>query len=175
MLSRSFYARDSEIVARELLGKILVRKIGNKIFKSKIVETEAYYGTEDPASRACKGGDLRKVMKNRAGTMLVYGIHNNWLINFITGKKGIAEAVLLRALEPLNFSERCKGPGLLCKALKINKDFHKKDICKCKELWVENIKNKEKFEIKSSHRIGVSSDLSKKLRFFIKENEFISR
>lgn len=173
MLSQKFYSRDAEKVAKALLGKVLVRKIGNKLLKSKIVETEAYYGNKDPASRACKNGDLRKVMENEAGTILVYGVHNNWLINFVTGKKGKAEAVLLRALEPLNFKERCNGPGLLCKALKIDKNFHNK--CINDNLWIENPKFKDNFKIISSNRIGVSKDLSRKLRFFIKENKFVSR
>jgi DNA-3-methyladenine glycosylase len=173
MISRTFFNRDPEIVARALLGKILVRKIGNKTLKAKIVETEAYYDHKDPASRACGRGDLRDTMAMNAGTILVYGVHNNWLINFVTGSEGNAQAVLLRALEPLNFSERCSGPGLLTKALKISKELHKKDACDCSELWLEN--SNDKFEISSSHRIGVKKDLPRKLRFFVQGNEFVSR
>lgn len=172
-LSRKFYARDSEIVAKELLGKILVRKNRNKLLKARIVETEAYYGSKDPASRACKNGDIRKVMESEAGTILVYGVHNNWLINFITGNQGKAEAVLLRALEPLNFRGRCKGPGLLCKALKIDKSFYNTNMQD--DLWIENSKIGDNFKIMSSKRIGVSKDLPLKLRFFIKENKFVSK
>ncbi|MFA5026740.1 MAG: DNA-3-methyladenine glycosylase [Candidatus Methylomirabilota bacterium] len=173
MLQRDFFNRDPEIVAKALLGKTLVRKIGNKTLKAKIVETEAYYDDSDPASRACKGGDLRETMSMDAGTILVYGVHNNWLINFVTGKEGSAQAVLLRALEPLNFSERCNGPGLLTKALKIGKELHKKDVCECNELWLED--SGEKIEIASSHRIGVKKDLAKNLRFFAKGNKCTSR
>ena len=60
--------------------------------KAKIVETEAYYDEKDPASRACQNGDLRETMLMEAGTILVYGVHNSWLINFVTGKKGEAAA-----------------------------------------------------------------------------------
>ena len=224
-LNKEFFSRDAEIVARELLGKILVRKIkdaNNKILKAKIIETEAYYGSEDPASRACQNGDLRETMLSEAGTILVYGVHNNWLINFVTNEKGRAEAVLLRALEPLNFSERCNGPGLLTKAMKIDKSFHNKNIIDNNELWLEENENdkdeknnkktvnnkiqyKEKnkkykkplikhienksntefkensnfksknIEIVEAFRIGVKKDLPQKLRFYIKDNKYVSR
>ena len=108
-MDRNFFVRDAEIVARELLGKVLVRKFDDQILKARIVETEAYYDEKDPASRACQNGDLRETMLMKAGTLLVYGVHNNWLINFVTGEKGKAEAVLLRAVEPLNFKSPMKG------------------------------------------------------------------
>jgi len=161
-IGRDFFRRKAEIVARELLGKILVR---NKL-KAKIIETEAYYDENDPASRACQNGDLKKTMEMESGTILVYGVHNNWLMNLVTGEKGKAEAVLLRAIEPLNFSAKTTGPGLLTRALKINKSFHKKNIHECKDLWIEE--NEECFEIKESKRIGVRRDLDKNLRFYIK-------
>jgi len=175
MIAEKFFLRDAEIVAKEILGKILVRKLKNKKLKAKIVETEAYYDKKDPASRACKKGDLRETMKSEAGTILVYGVHNNWLINFVTGKKGKAQAVLLRAIEPLNFKARTSGPGLLTKALIIKKDFHKKNIYDCQNIWLENQKNKEKIEIIKAFRIGVKKDLPKKLRFYIKNNRFVSK
>jgi len=137
-LNKSFFERKAEIVAKELLGKILVRKFKSRKLKARIVETEAYYDENDPASRACRGGNLRKVMESQAGKILVYGVHNNWLINFVTGNEGKAEAVLVRALEPLNFQTRTNGPGLLTKALNIDKSFHDKDIFSCKELWLED-------------------------------------
>ena len=127
-MNKNFFERSLEIVARELLGKVIVRKIGNRELISKIVETEAYFDEKDPASRACKKGDLRETMKMKAGTVLVYGVHNNWLLNFVSGYEGEAAAVLIRALEPLNFELNCSGPGLLTKALKIGKEFHKRNI-----------------------------------------------
>lgn len=171
-LDKNFFSRDAEIVAKELLGKILIRKLNGKKMKAKIVETEAYYDEKDPASRACKNGDLRETMKMEGGTILVYGVHNNWLMNFVTGENGKAEAVLLRALEPLNFSLRCSGPGLLTKSLQIDKKLHKKNIFS-DEIYVYD--NKENFEVSSSKRIGVKKDLNKNLRFYIKNNKFVSR
>lgn len=173
-LGEDFFSRDAEIVARELLGKVLVRSVDGKLFKARIVETEAYYDEKDPASRACKNGDLKKVMQAGGGKILVYGVHNNWLINFISGEKGKAEAVLLRALEPLNFKARCSGPGLLTKAMRINKLFHKEDILNNEKIWLE-YRDNENFEIIEANRIGVRKDLKKKLRFYIKDNKCVSK
>lgn len=186
-MNKEFFNRDAEQVARELLGKII--SVNGK--KAKIVETEAYFGEEDPASRACKNGDLKETMKQKGGTILVYGVHNQWLMNIVTGKKGEASAVLLRAAEPLNFSEKCSGPGLLTRALKIDKEFHKKNIFDNGNLkivndnkfddgresrkLVNNRDNDNNFEIVESKRIGVKKDLPRKLRFYIKDNKFVSK
>lgn len=176
-MNKKFFSRDAETVARELLGKILVRRHGNKEIRMRIVETEAYFNEKDPASRACQNGDLRETMKMQAGTILVYGIHNSWLINFVTGNEGEAEAVLLRAGELLDFDEKCSGPGLLTRALQIGKEFHKKSIIDNGELFIidGDGKNNENFEIVESFRIGVKEDLPRKLRFYIKDNEHVSK
>ena len=174
MLDKNFFEKKAEIVARNLLGKLLIRKIGGKKLIGKIVETEAYYDEKDPASRACSNGDLKETMKMDGGTILVYGVHNNWLINFVTGKKGKAEAVLLRAIEPLNFKAKTSGPGLLTKALSIDKRFHKKNVCNCRELYLED-SFENPVKIVSSKRVGVKKDLNKNLRFYIFGNKFVSR
>lgn len=200
-MDKEFFNRNAEIVAKELLGKILVRKIGNKELHGRIVETEAYFDEKDPASRARQNGDLRDTMKMESGTILVYGVHNSWLINFVTDEEGKASAVLVRAVEPLNFFGKCNGPGLLTKALKIGKEFHKQNIVNNKEMWIEDFDNENidndqtlgsekeeisnksdnfviinnNFEIIESFRIGVKKDLPKKLRFYIKDNKFVSR
>src|SRR3989344_2272751 len=101
-MDKEFFCRSADIVAKELLGKILIRRIGNKELNGRIVETEAYFDEKDPASRACKNGDLKETMKMKAGTILVYGVHNNWLVNFVTGNYGEASAVLIRAIKPIN-------------------------------------------------------------------------
>ncbi len=169
-MDKEFFVRDAEIVAKELLGKVIC--INGK--KAKIVETEAYFGSEDPASRARQNGDLRRTMLMDAGTVLVYGVHNNWLINFVTGEKGKASAVLIRAVEPLNFKGKGNGPGLLTKALGIDKKFHKKHIFNDKG-YLDLRDRKKDFEIVKSFRIGVKNDLDRKLRFYVKDNEFVSR
>lgn len=204
-VSLLFFNRSADKVAKELLGKIIVRKINENEIKAQIVETEAYFDENDPASRACQNGDLRLTMRMESGTILVYGVHNNWMFNIVTDEEGKASAVLIRAVEPMNFDGKCNGPGLLTKALIIGKGFHKKNIIDNDEIWIEdngNLQdyilkrvlegkvslsggcsesrenltlNTKKSEIVSSFRIGVKKDLPRKLRFYIKDNEFVSR
>ncbi len=186
ILPKKFYARDAEIVAKDLLGKLLVREIGNKKLVGKIVETEAYYGLNDPASRAYTGKkNMNSVMWCDAGTIFVYMVHNNWLLNVVTGKKEDPQAVLIRAVEPIEGIEIMKknrekekeltnGPGKLTKAFAIDRSFNKKKIYK-KETKLYILDNKEEFEIGTSNRIGVSKDLEKHLRFFIRGNKYVSR
>ena len=102
LLPRSFYARDTKKVAKDLLGKMLVRKLTKGTIKGRIVETEAYYGEEDPASHAFRGRTERaKIMWGIPGTAYVYLIYGMYyLFNIVTEKKGKAGAVLLRALDP---------------------------------------------------------------------------
>ncbi len=168
-INKEFFNRNPEIVAKELLGKVIVRRINNKTLSGKIVETEAYFDKRDPASWARFNGDLKKTMEMEAGTILVKMVHNNWLLNFVTGEKGKAEAVLIRAIEALNFNGKCNGPGLLTKALFIDKRFNKKNIFNNGEIELIDLKDKEMFEIVKSKRVGVKKDLKKKLRFYIYE------
>ena len=174
-ISQKFFSKNADVVARELLGKILCRKIHKKILYSKIVETEAYFGEEDPASRASKGENkVSKMMKQEFGKILIYNVHKYKMLNFVTGKKGEPSAVLVRAVEPLNFNARTSGPGLLTNALLIDDKFHGKNIFELKEFYL--IKSSfNKFEIKRTFRIGVTKDLDIPFRFYIKKNNFVSR
>lgn len=174
-LNKKFFSRPADVVARTLLGKILCRKINGKILKAKIVETEAYFGEEDPASWARFG--KRKdnfLMWDESGKILIKNVHKHLMLNFVTGKKGKASAVLVRALSPLNFEGRCSGPGLLTKCLEIDKNFNGKNIFNNKKLRIEKNTKKEKLNIFRDFRIGVKKDLPKKLRFYIKGNEWVS-
>ncbi len=173
-MDKQFFNRDAEIVAKELLGKIIIVNIDGVEKIGKIVETEAYFGNEDPASRACQNGDLRDTMMMKAGTILVYGVHNNWLINFVTGDEGSAAAVLIRAVEPLNFEGNCRGPGLLTKALGINKSLHKSNILNHQKIRIKKSENLGSFKISRSFRVGVKKDLEKPLRFYIEGNKYVS-
>ena len=107
------------------------------------------------------------------GRVYIAATFNNTQIT-VTDEKGKASAVLIRAIEPLNFLGKCNGPGLLTKALKIGKGFHKKNIINNKEIWIEN-GNDESFEIMERFRIGVKKDLERPLRFYISDNKFVSR
>ncbi len=173
-MDKNFFNREADVVARNLLGKVIVRNIGGKELRAKIVETEAYFDENDPASRACQNGDLRETMMMEPGTILVYGVHNNWLINFVTGNIGKASAVLIRAIEPLNFEGKGNGPGLLTKSLEIDKIYHKKNVLDNGKIKIESY-GTNLFEISKSFRIGVTKDLETPMRFYIQDNKFVSR
>jgi DNA-3-methyladenine glycosylase len=189
VLQVEFYERDPALVARELLGKILVRRLNSQILCGKIVETEAYYGENDPASKAYKGRKtFNELMFTDVGKTFIYMVHGNWLLNIVTHPKGDVGAVLIRAVEPLqgveimmknrgvrDVSALTSGPGKLTKALAITKKLNGLDVTKeDSELTVAEA-NLESFEVGYSHRIGVKFDLPQELRFYIKGNKFVSK
>ncbi len=189
-LPRSFYERDPATVARELLGKILVRRLTNHVLSGKIVETEAYYGENDPASKAYMGRKtFNEPMFREAGKTFIYMVHGNWLLNIVAHPKGEVGAVLIRALEPLqgievmkknrgteNLKALTSGPGRLTKALAITKDLNGFDVTHShSDLTIVEGGLMESFEVCVSHRIGVKADLPQKLRFYVKGNPFVSR
>jgi DNA-3-methyladenine glycosylase len=188
VLPREFYERDPETVAKELLGKRLTRKSGKNLLKGIIVEAEAYYGLNDPASRAYHGmKKYNKPMWNEPGTAFIYNVHKYWMFNIVAHKPNNIGAVLIRAIEPTKGIEIMKknrpakklfdlanGPGKLTMALKINKDLNGIPVTSC-ESKITIANNKMKLEIGSSYRIGVRKDLERKLRFFIKGNKFVSK
>lgn len=189
VLPRSFYERDTAEVARELLGKILVHHAMEGATSGKIVETEAYYGKNDPASRASrKITKLNWLMWERGGLSFVYMVHANWLFNVTTEREGVPGAVLIRALEPLDGvglmkrrrgiageQDLTSGPGRLTQAMGITYAHHGLDLTNPKSELVIADNGQEQFEIASSHRIGVTRDLRRKLRFYIQGNPFVSK
>jgi DNA-3-methyladenine glycosylase len=190
VLPRSFYARDADVVARELLGKLLVRETTDGLMSAKIVETEAYFGDgKDPASHAFNGPTPRSsIMFGQAGLAYVYfnyGVH--WLLNFIAKEEGKAGAVLIRAVQPVEglelmlknrstlTSNLTNGPAKLTKALAIDGAGNGADVTKPKSnLYVAEFLTLD-FKISRSTRIGINRGQDKKLRFFIKDNAFVSR
>lgn len=193
-LAKKFFREKTERVARELLGKILVRRIGQKIIAGLITETEAYVGPEDLASHAAKGKTNRtKVMFREAGVWYVYLIYGfYYCLNIVTEEKDYPSAVLIRALEPLEgikyMKQRRKtdvltnltsGPGKLCQALKIDKTFNNASAVEKKSLlFIEDqgIKISSKNIIKTK-RVGVDYAgewKDKLLRFYLKNNEYIN-
>lgn len=160
-LKRKFFNRNTVIVARQLLGKYLVRKINNQIIKVKIIETEAYYGTKDQACHASKGLTPRtKVMFGPPGHAYIYMIYGVYhCLNVVTEREGYPAAVLIRGCEIID-GLSCdgiaflRGPGKLCQELKIDKKLNGIDICKNKELWIEDLGVKTG-HIRKGKRIGV--------------------
>jgi DNA-3-methyladenine glycosylase len=175
-LPRSFYARDTVTVAKELLGKYLIHedRIG------KIVEVEAYVGQHDLACHSSKGNTARtSVMFGPAGYAYVYLIYGMYYCtNIVTETEGIGSAVLLRALEPIqNIQERTQGPGLLSKAMHIDKQLNAHDLTS-DVFCIATPESQESFAIVERPRIGVhyAKDWAKQLlRFYIKDNTFISK
>jgi DNA-3-methyladenine glycosylase len=189
ILPKKFYERDTAVVAKDLLGKILVRRLNKKKLGGIIVETEAYYGKEDPASRAFSGRPKYcvKLLHDEPGKVLIYNVHNNWLFNIVAHEKGKVGAVLVRAIEPLNGIEEMRknrkvkdlhdltnGPGKLTKALNITKDLNGIFVTDEKSEIIV-LDNKLNFVLGSSKRVGVTKDLPFNLRFFVKGNPFVSR
>ena len=173
-LTKDFFKKDAKALAKRLLGKIIVRKINGKTFRMRIVETEAYFDEKDPASWARFGKRKdNSVMWAEPGKILIKNVHKYQMFNIVSGRKDKAEAVLIRALEPLSFNVRLSGPGLLTDFLKINKDFHGKEIFNIKNLWMED--SNEKIEIIERFRVGIKEDLHEKLRFYIRDNKYISK
>ena len=130
-LPRDFYERDAEVVARELLGCVLVRPHGGGVRVGRIVETEAYLGPHDKASHSAKGCTARNRSMfgppGHAYVYQIYGIH--FCLNAVTGPEGHGAAVLFRGLEPISGIEgRTTGPGLLCRALELDRSWDGEDL-----------------------------------------------
>lgn len=174
IIKKSFYNKDTKTVAKELLGKFLVHEIDGKKLIGRIVETEAYYGENDPASHACKGITPRnKIMFGPPGKAYVYFIYGNYyLLNIVAEKKGKAGAVLIRALEPVKNIKNTNGPGKLTREMKITREHNGLDVTK-KPLYILN--NKSSFDIVKTTRIGIKKGDDLLLRFYIKGNKFVSR
>ena len=139
-LPRSFYARtDTLAIARELIGMHLIHADGDTRSVGKIVETEAYLGPQDLAAHSAKGRTPRtEVMFGAPGHAYVYFIYGFWnCMNIVTSPKDVPHAVLLRALEPVEgISDKTWGPGLLCRAMRIDRTLNGADLCG-KRLWLE--------------------------------------
>lgn len=154
ILTKIFFERPTLIVAKDLLGKYLVRKIGKKITKYAIVEVEVYDGFKDKASHASRGKTLRNApMFGEAGIWYVYftyGMH--YMLNIVTGPKNYPATVLIRGIEGIN------GPGRVTKQLKIDKKFNNKTASPKTGLWIENNSKfrNSKLEIRNYPRIGIN-------------------
>ena len=127
VLDAEFFARDTVVVARELLGKLLVRELENETLLGRLVEVEAYLGPDDQAAHSFRGhrSPRNDVMYGTAGHAYVYftyGMHH--CLNFVTRQEGVPQAVLARAVEPGPGVGRCAGPGLLCRSFGIDRTLN---------------------------------------------------
>ena len=179
-LPREFYDRDTITVAHELLGKCLARRHGGRLMTGRIVEVEAYLGPHDLAAHSARGRTARtEVMFGPPGhayVYLIYGMHH--CMNVVTQAEGLASAVLLRALEPLaHVTQRTQGPGLLCKALGIDRSLNGHDLVSDDFFIADDGYVRTRAVVKRP-RIGVdySGHWAKRLlRFYIRDNPWVSR
>jgi len=190
-LPRGFYARSAVTVAPDLLGQILVRELDGRRLSGRIVEVEAYLGSEDAASHAFRGPTPRNRSMfgppGHAYVYLIYGVHH--CLNIVTGPEGDGQAVLIRALEPLEGIDLMRahrggvpdrqltnGPGKLCQALAIDRRLDGHDLCLGETLWLEPGPRPEA-PICTGPRVGVRGDdlaLNRAWRFYLQNNPFVS-
>lgn len=179
-LPRAFYDRDPITVAHELLGKLLVHSVDGIERVGRIVEVEAYLGPHDLAAHSARGVTARtRVMFGPPGHAYVYLIYGMYCcMNVVTQAEGVASAVLLRALEPVrNVDGRTQGPGLLCRALGIDRRINGHDLLS-DELYIVPDEPPRRISIVRRPRIGVDYAgvwARRLLRFYIRGNAFVSR
>ena len=192
-LRRDFYRRSTLTVARELLGKWLVRIVDGQRLSGLIVEVEAYIGEDDAACHAACGRTPRNEAMygppGHAYVYFIYGMHH--CLNVVTEETGFPAAVLIRALEPLEGldimrryrsgrpdRELTNGPAKLCQALAIDRVFNGVDLCTGEVLFIEEGRMVAQEEVGTSPRIGIKADelaMSIPWRFYLQGNAFVSR
>ena len=199
-LDRNFYNRDTLVVAKELLGKILVHKINGKLLSGMIVETEAYLGVNDKAAHAYGGRRTKRVETmygppGRAYVYIIYGMYN--CLNTITREEGVPQGVLIRGIEPIEgldymalnrfnkpleeltknqIKNLTNGPGKLCQAMMIDRSLDKEDVCG-ERLYIEKGIDRN-FDIVEAKRIGIDYAEEARdflYRFYIEGNPNVSK
>jgi DNA-3-methyladenine glycosylase len=194
-LERPFYARNPRRVARELLGKVLVRQEAGKRLTARIVEVEAYLGANDPASHSYSGKTLRNdVLFGPPGYAYIYFIYgNHYCLNVSCNPDGKAGGVLFRALEPISgidemvlardievhgpkdLPKLTSGPGRLAEAFGITRERDNGgDLTSTdSSLWIGD-DGHPAGKIQITPRIGITKAADELLRYFIRGNRFVS-
>ncbi len=178
IINKEFYEKNTVIVAKNLLGMILCRRMSrNKILRGKIVETEAYT-QDEPSCHAYRGITKRNsTMFKNAGISYVYFTYGMYhCLNIITEKEGFGSGVLIRAIEPLDNFSNTNGPAKLCRELNITKELNEVNLCSDKSpIWIEYGDNIKDSDIIQTTRIGIKLATELPWRFYIKDNKFISK
>lgn len=187
VLARSELALDTVELARQLVGKIVVRVTAEGVLSGRVVETEAY-PVGDAASHAYRGETARNhalfLCRGHAYVYLAYGA--SYLLNVSSETAGVGAGVLIRALEPLegiatmqrnrrvqNLRDPARGPGRLAAALDIDRRLDGGDLCRLGPLWIARDK-RDPPEVGTSTRIGLSRAAGRLLRFYIRGDPFVS-
>jgi len=190
VLPRAFYERETEVVAREMLGAVLECETDDGVASGIIVETEAYLGEHDLACHAAAGRTARtEPLYGPPGTSYVYFIYGMyWCFNAVTRTEGLPSAVLVRALEPLDGlalmhkrrprirtdAELTNGPGKLCTALGIDGSMNAKSLQK-KPLRIREGERVADDKVEVTTRIGITRCADWPLRWIVKGNRFVSK
>jgi DNA-3-methyladenine glycosylase len=191
VLPRGFYDRPAELVAPDLLGKVLWRRHHDGLAGGIIVETEAYL-RNDPACHAARGPTARnRSMFGPPGHAYVYFIYGcHYCVNVVCSPRGVGEAVLIRAIEPLQglvlMRQRrpgakdhalANGPAKLCRALDIERTLDGADLCSRRsDVWITDAATgAESMTLATGPRIGITKAADLHLRFFWKDSPFVSR
>lgn len=188
-LERDFFLQPTPLVAQQMLGLILSSRDQDGLTAGRIVETEAYLGSDDPAAHSYRGETPRtKVMFGEPGHAYVYftyGMHT--CLNVVTAPKGTGHAVLIRALEPLkgvelmrqrrdqtDVHQLCSGPAKLSQALGITLKDNGRNLLDDQKLSL-TLGERENIKIVTTTRIGIKKAADLPLRFYVKDSLFISK
>lgn len=190
VLTRDFFDRDTVQVARELLGMILVRQDRDGCTAGRIVEVEAYLAESDAACHARRGRTpSNRAMFGPPGRAYVYPIHSRYCLNAVTMPRGVATAVLIRAVEPLwgyalmqrrrkttEIRQLANGPAKLCEAMNVDRRLDHWNLTCGRRLWIGEPTSSSigGHHIQTSVRIGVTAAHDLPLRFFVRDNPFVS-
>jgi len=186
-LPRTFFARSTLVVARELLGRLLVHETPQGVLVGRIVEVEAYRGPSDPASHAYRRTPRSRIMWGRPGLAYVYFTYgNHYCMNAVTELDGVAGAVLVRAVEPLAGLEvmranrkvtddrlLCRGPGRLTQAMGISREHNGADLTRPPLYLARG--GRTRLPVASGPRIGIRAAADRPWRFYIDGSRFVSR
>ena len=189
LLPLAFFARPTVVVARDLLGKVLLTRLGGVLTGGRVVETEAYLGKDDPGSHAATRGITRRnrVMYGPPGRAYVYFTYgNHHMLNVVTEHDGVAGAVLVRAIEPLFGLETmlarraghvpeapARGPGCVAQALGVDLSLNDTELGGI--IAIADAPPVDDDQIVTTGRIGLRQGYELPLRFYVRGNPHVSR
>jgi DNA-3-methyladenine glycosylase len=181
-LQREFFLREASKVAPDLLGKVLCKRREEVVDKWRIVETEAYGGIIDKAAHSYQGRRTARTeaMYKPGGHLYIYFIYGMYyMLNIVANKAEVPEGVLIRALEPLSngAASNTNGPGKLCLALGITKEYYGLDLCVSEEIFLldDGFTPKKIVEAKRVNVDYAMEDKDRLWRFYLPDSPFVSR
>ena len=188
-LPETFYDRCTIEVAQDLIGKAILRRVGEDWLGGWIVETEAYLDRGDPASHSARGPTAGNAsMFAGPGTLYVYPIHAKYCMNAVTQGQGIGSAVLIRAIDPVwgiesmrrfrnhvDLNRLTTGPAKLCQAIHIDRRDDGRNLIDDETIGIFKLPNEPKRRVRAGKRIGISKAKQRNLRFVDVDSNYLSR